>query len=112
MIDWDIVLRGGRVIDPESGLFSTAFELEAGVTPVDAAYRSAAAEGRPVSYGFAASWALARNSAACHAMPCRRSLSWRNLEDVAVLGCRLTADGPCGRLARRGSPLRARRVFR
>jgi cytosine/adenosine deaminase-related metal-dependent hydrolase len=114
----DIVLRGGRVIDPESGLdavrdvaidadrvaevgtglppgraevdvtglvvtagfidlhshvndiagqwlqaldgVTTALELEAGVTPVDAAYRSAAAEGRPVNYGFAASWALAR----------------------------------------------------
>ena len=39
---------------------TTALELEAGVTPVDAAYRAAAAEGRPVNYGFAASWALAR----------------------------------------------------
>jgi len=116
--DWDVVLRGGRVIDPESGLdavrdvavadgrvadvgtglppgraeadvtglvvtagfidlhshvndiagqrlqaldgVTTALELEAGVTPVDAAYRAAAAEGRPVNYGFAASWALAR----------------------------------------------------
>jgi N-acyl-D-aspartate/D-glutamate deacylase len=114
----DVVLRGGRVIDPESGLdavrdvavtdgrvaevgtglppgraefdvtglvvtagfvdlhshvndvpglrlqaldgVTTALELEAGVTPVDAAYRAAAAEGRPVNYGFAASWALAR----------------------------------------------------
>jgi cytosine/adenosine deaminase-related metal-dependent hydrolase len=113
-----VVLRGGRVIDPESGLdavrdvaidagrvaevgtglppgraeldvtglvvtagfidlhshvnnipglrlqaldgVTTALELEAGVTPVDAAYRAAAAEGRPVNYGFAASWALAR----------------------------------------------------
>ena len=118
MSDWDVVLRGGRVIDPESGLdavrdvavdqgrvaevgtglppgraeldvaglvvtagfvdlhshvndvpglrlqaldgVTTALELEAGVTPVDAAYRAAAAEGRPVNYGFAASWALAR----------------------------------------------------
>ena len=121
MSDWDIVLRGGRVIDPESGLdavrdvaveagriadvgtrlpparaefdvtglvvtagfvdlhshvndiaglrlqaldgVTTALELEAGVTPVDAAYRAAAAEGRPVNYGFAASWALARMEA-------------------------------------------------
>ena len=113
MNDWDVVLRGGRVIDPESGLdevrdvavrggtvvevggrlppgraeldvaglvvtagfidmhshvndiaglrlqaldgVTTALELEAGVTPVAAAYRSAAAEGRPVNYGFAAS---------------------------------------------------------
>src|SRR5216684_2565735 len=121
MCDWDIVLRGGRVIDPESGLdqvrdiavaqgrvaeigsglrparaecdvaglvvtagfvdmhshvndlaglrlqardgVTTALELEAGVTPVRAAYRSAAAEGRPVNYGFATSWALARMEA-------------------------------------------------
>ena len=121
MSDWDIVLRGGRVIDPESGLdavrdvavvdgrvaevgtglpagraesyvtglvvtagfidlhshvndvagqrlqaldgVTTALELEAGVTPVAAAYRRAAAEGRPVNYGFAASWALARMEA-------------------------------------------------
>jgi N-acyl-D-aspartate/D-glutamate deacylase len=114
----DIVLRGGRVIDPESGLdavldvavaggsvtaigpalppapaeadvsglvvapgfvdlhshvsdvaglrlqaldgVTTALELEAGVTPVAGAYRRAAAEGRPVNYGYAASWALAR----------------------------------------------------
>ena len=119
--DWDVVLRGGRVIDPESGLdevrdvavrgstveeigsglppgraeldvaglvvtagfvdvhshvndiaglrlqamdgVTTALELEAGVTPVAAAYRNAAAEGRPVNYGFAASWALARMEA-------------------------------------------------
>ena len=118
MSERDVVLRGGRVIDPESGLdavrdvavaegrvadvgtglppgrdevdvtglvvtagfidlhshvndiagqrlqaldgVTTALELEAGVTPVDAAYRAAAAEGRPVNYGFAASWALAR----------------------------------------------------
>jgi cytosine/adenosine deaminase-related metal-dependent hydrolase len=39
---------------------TTALELEAGVTPVDAAYRQAAAEGRPVNFGFATSWALAR----------------------------------------------------
>jgi len=119
--EWEIVLRGGRVIDPESGLdavrdvavadgrvaeigsmlhpgraefdvaglvvtagfvdlhshvntvqglrlqaldgVTTALELEAGVIPVDAAYRSAAAEGRPVNYGFATSWALARMEA-------------------------------------------------
>jgi N-acyl-D-aspartate/D-glutamate deacylase len=119
--DWDTVLRGGRVIDPESGLdavrdiavargriaqigtglgparaefdvaglvvtagfvdlhshvndiagfrlqaldgVTTALELEAGVTPVEAAYRRAAAEGRPVNYGFATSWALARMEA-------------------------------------------------
>jgi N-acyl-D-aspartate/D-glutamate deacylase len=117
---WDLVLRGGRVIDPESGLdavrdvavaggriaavgtgltapasggdvdvagqvvtagfidlhshvsdlgglrlqamdgVTTALELEAGVTPVAQAYRRAAEQGRPINYGFAASWALAR----------------------------------------------------
>jgi dihydroorotase-like cyclic amidohydrolase len=118
---YDLVLRGGRVIDPESGLdtvgdvavsqgriieignvpaaartdldvtghvvtagfvdvhshvtdiagmrlraldgVTTAFELEGGVTPVAPAYRQAAAEGRPINYGFAASWALARMEA-------------------------------------------------
>jgi N-acyl-D-aspartate/D-glutamate deacylase len=116
--DYDAVLRGGRVIDPESGLdavcdvaiagdrvaavgiglppgraeidvggqvvtagfvdlhshahdlgsarlqvtdgVTTALELEAGVTPVAAAYAAAAAVGRPLNYGFAASWAQAR----------------------------------------------------
>jgi N-acyl-D-aspartate/D-glutamate deacylase len=39
---------------------TTALELEAGVTPVGAAYQHAAADGRPVNFGFATSWALAR----------------------------------------------------
>ena len=118
MSDWEVVLRGGRVIDPESGFdavadvaiaegrvvqigadlpgapteveaaglvvtagfidlhshvndlaglrlqaldgVTTALELEAGASPVAAAYRTAAAEGRPVNYGFATSWAQAR----------------------------------------------------
>ena len=121
MSDWDLVLRGGRAIDPETGLdavrdvavevgqiaaigtalppgrvevdvagqvvtagfidlhshvsdlgglrlqamdgVTTALELEAGVTPVADAYRRAAAHGRPINYGFAASWALARMEA-------------------------------------------------
>jgi len=124
---WDTVLRGGRVIDPETGLDSvcdvaiaeshvaevrdglsrgradldvtglvvtagfvdlhshvndmaglrlqaldgvtTALELEAGATPVDAAYRTAAAQGRPVNYGFAASWAQARMQAVAGIRP-------------------------------------------
>ena len=118
MSDWDLVLRGGRVIDPATGLdavrdvavaqgriaaigtalptaptdidvagqvvtagfidlhshvsdlgglrlqamdgVTTALELEAGATPVADAYRRAAVQGRPLNYGFAASWALAR----------------------------------------------------
>src|SRR5690348_853474 len=32
---------------------TTALELEAGVSPVDPAYLQAAAEGRPINYGFA-----------------------------------------------------------
>lgn len=120
MAEWDIVLRGGRVIDPETGLdaigdvavagdrvaavgtdvaagraemdvsgqvvtagfvdihshcydigalrlqamdgVTTALELECGITPVSAGYAGAAAAGRPVNYGFAASWAMARMS--------------------------------------------------
>jgi len=42
---------------------TTALELEAGVTPVAQAYRRAADEGRPINYGFAASWAMARMEA-------------------------------------------------
>jgi cytosine/adenosine deaminase-related metal-dependent hydrolase len=39
---------------------TTALELEAGASPVAAAYRNAAADGRPTNYGFATSWAQAR----------------------------------------------------
>ena len=118
MTTYDVVLRGGRVIDPESGLdavcdvaiagdrvaavgaglppgrqeadvagqvvtagfvdlhshahdlgsarlqvadgVTTALELEAGITPVAAAYAAAAVTGRPLNYGFAASWTMAR----------------------------------------------------
>src|SRR5580704_8210314 len=116
----DTVLRGGRVIDPESGFdavadvaigggrvtrigrglpaapaevdaaglvvtagfvdlhshvndlaglrlqaldgVTTALELEAGASPVAAAYRTVAAQGRPINYGFAASWTQTRMS--------------------------------------------------
>jgi N-acyl-D-aspartate/D-glutamate deacylase len=160
--EWDVVLRGGRVIDPESGLdggrdvavaggriaavgtglppgraevdvaglvvtagfidlhshvsdvgglrlqaldgVTTALELEAGITPVAAAYRRAAAEGRPVNYGFAASWALARMEAVA-GLPPDASLgafmtrisdpAWQRAADpgqVAALLARLSAD--------------------
>jgi hypothetical protein len=39
---------------------TTALELEAGGFPVAAAYQTAAEQGRPINYGFAASWAGAR----------------------------------------------------
>lgn len=39
---------------------TTALELESGATPVASAYASAAADGSPVNYGFATSWAMAR----------------------------------------------------
>ncbi|WP_251076557.1 amidohydrolase family protein [Streptomyces benahoarensis] len=39
---------------------TTALELEAGALPVRAAYAEAAAEGRPINFGYSAGWALAR----------------------------------------------------
>ena len=115
---FDVVIHGGRVIDPETGLdavrnvgitgdeiaavseadldgrtridarglvvapgfidlhshgqavgeqrlqaldgVTTALELEAGAAPVAEAYALAAAEGRPINYGYSASWAALR----------------------------------------------------
>ena len=162
MSDWDVVLRGGRVVDPESGLdavrdvaiagdqiaavgtglpagagsvdvagqvvtagfidlhshvsdlgglrlqaadgVTTALELEAGVTPVAEAYRRATAQGRPVNFGFAASWALARMEAVA-GLPPEASLSafmarisdpaWQRPagpDEVSALLTRLAAD--------------------
>src|ERR1043165_5394993 len=39
---------------------TTALDLELGLAPVSKAYADAAARGRPLNYGFAASWAGAR----------------------------------------------------
>ena len=39
---------------------TTSLELEAGVSRVDLAYSAAGREGRPLHYGFSASWAAAR----------------------------------------------------
>ena len=39
---------------------TTALELEAGTLPVATAYAEVAREGRPINYGFAASWLFAR----------------------------------------------------
>lgn len=41
---------------------TTALELEAGNLPISLAYEVAVREGRPLNYGFSASWALARMS--------------------------------------------------
>jgi dihydroorotase-like cyclic amidohydrolase len=161
--EWDLVLRGGRVVDPESGLdavrdvavaagriaavgtglppgpaaeedvsgqvvtagfvdlhshvndigglrlqaldgVTTALELEAGVTPVAEAYRRAAAQGRPVNYGFSASWALARMETVA-GLPAQASLgafmarisdpAWQRAADPAQLTAlveRISAD--------------------
>lgn len=39
---------------------TTALDLESGVAPIDAVYGRAAAEGRPLNYGYSAPWAAAR----------------------------------------------------
>ncbi|GAA5061741.1 hypothetical protein GCM10023259_050120 [Thermocatellispora tengchongensis] len=41
---------------------TTALELEGGAVSLRQAYRSAAEEGRPINYGYSASWAAARMS--------------------------------------------------
>ncbi|GLW10031.1 D-glutamate deacylase [Microtetraspora sp. NBRC 13810] len=42
---------------------TTVLDLEAGVSPVAASYDEAAAEGRPLNYGFSSSWGQARMAA-------------------------------------------------
>ena len=39
---------------------TTALDLEMGLMPLERAYAKAAAEGRPLNYGFSASWMMAR----------------------------------------------------
>src|SRR4051794_746994 len=39
---------------------TTSLDLEAGLMPIERAYRDAAEEGRPLNYGFSASWSGAR----------------------------------------------------
>ncbi|MEV7237534.1 hypothetical protein AB0N06_27300 [Streptomyces sp. NPDC051020] len=39
---------------------TTALDLEAGLMPIGRAYAAAAADGRPLHYGFSASWGGAR----------------------------------------------------
>lgn len=49
----------GQRLQAHDGV-TTALDLEVGASPTDAAYASAAAEGRPLNYGFSASWAALR----------------------------------------------------
>jgi cytosine/adenosine deaminase-related metal-dependent hydrolase len=48
---------------------TTALELEAGLMPVSLGYTRAASEGRPLNYGFSASWAAARGQVLVGAAP-------------------------------------------
>src|SRR5437879_5290787 len=50
---------GGHRLQAFDGV-TTTLELEAGVIPVAEAYTRAEVEGRPLNYGYSASWAAAR----------------------------------------------------
>jgi hypothetical protein len=50
---------GGQWLQAHDGV-TTSLDLEAGNSPLSAAYEIAAAEGRPLNYGFSASWAALR----------------------------------------------------
>jgi dihydroorotase-like cyclic amidohydrolase len=88
---------------------TTALELEAGAVPVSGAYARAAAQGRPVNYGFSTSWALSRMIELAGAPPgaFREALSYLGggawhapataPQRAAVLG-RLRADLEAGAL--------------
>lgn len=49
----------GLLLQAQDGV-TTALDLEAGALPVALVYERAEAEGRPINFGFSASWALAR----------------------------------------------------
>jgi N-acyl-D-aspartate/D-glutamate deacylase len=48
---------------------TTTFDLEAGLMPIEVAYADAARDGRPLNYGFSASWAAARAQVLCGIAP-------------------------------------------
>lgn len=90
---------------------TTALELEAGLMPVGQAYRDAAGSGRPLNYGFSASWAGARAQVLLGLAPqasIRRTLAvlgdpaWQRSSSEAELTAWLTllaaelADGALG----------------
>jgi len=60
---------------------TTSLDLEAGVMPIADAYAHAAAEGRPLNYGFSASWADARGQVLAGVSP-RSSI----VHSLALLG--------------------------
>jgi cytosine/adenosine deaminase-related metal-dependent hydrolase len=71
---------------------TTALELEAGGYPVAAAYRAAAEEGRPINYGFAASWIGARMAVLDQAP---LDGSFASITDaIGAAGWRRLVDGP------------------
>lgn len=49
----------GQRLQARDGV-TTALELEAGLLPVEIAYAEAAKQGRPINFGFSASWGMAR----------------------------------------------------
>ena len=49
----------GQRLQARDGV-TTALELEAGLLPVELAYANAQKEGRPINFGFSASWGMAR----------------------------------------------------
>jgi N-acyl-D-aspartate/D-glutamate deacylase len=91
---------------------TTTLELEAGALPVAAAYARAGAEGRPLNYGYSASWAAARmevldpaglRDQATYEVPTRPSTGVRHL---LVGGEPLIRDGVLQLDARPGRPVR------
>lgn len=62
---------------------TTALDLESGLMPIELAYRRAGAEGRPLHYGFAASWGGARAAVLAGIAP-----------DATVLGSLAVLDNP------------------
>jgi hypothetical protein len=60
---------------------ATALDLEAGLMPITRAYADAAREGRPLNYGFSASWAMARAQAHLGIEPDAQFAAW-----LALLG--------------------------
>lgn len=61
---------------------TTSLDLEAGLMPIERAYADAAADGRPLNYGFSASWGQARAQALLGRKPDAQLES-----SLAVLGC-------------------------